>query len=89
MVSEYRAFLYNGDVLFLQTKNMKKNIGTLDRIIRILVAAILAGLYFANVVTGTWGIVLAVVAVALLITALIRFCGLYTLLGITTCKLKK
>jgi hypothetical protein len=89
VVSENRAFLYNGDVLFLQTKNMKKNIGTLDRIIRILVAAILAGLYFANVVTGTWGVILAVVAVVLLITALIHFCGLYTLLGITTRKHNK
>ncbi len=64
---------------------MKKNMGTADRIIRLIIAAIIVVFYFTNVVTGTPGIVLLVLAGILAITTLTGFCGLYTLFGANTC----
>ena len=68
---------------------MKINEGNTDRIVRIVLAAILAVLYFSGVLTGTLGIVLLVAAGVLLITGLTGFCGLYTLLGVDTCSISK
>lgn len=68
---------------------MKKNMGGADRIIRLLVAAVLAYLYFNEVVTGTLGIVFAVLAGVFVLTSLVSFCPLYTLVGLNTCKTKK
>ncbi len=68
---------------------MKKNMGAADRMIRLLLAAIFAGLYFTNIVTGTFGIVLLVLAIVFALTSLVSFCPLYPLLGINTCKVKK
>ena len=67
---------------------MKKNMGAADRLIRLVLAAIFAGLYFTNTVTGTIGIVLLVLAIVFTLTSLVSFCPLYTLLGINTCKAK-
>jgi hypothetical protein len=63
---------------------MKKNMGTIDRVIRIVVALVLIGLYFTHVVTGTLGIVLLVLAGIFILTALISVCPLYLPLGIST-----
>ena len=68
---------------------MKKNMGNADRIIRLIIAAILAYLYFGGVVTGTLGIVLVVVAGVFVLTSLISFCPLYSLVGLNTCPAKK
>ena len=68
---------------------MKKNIGSADRIIRILLAALAAFLYFTNVVTGTLGIVILVVGGILLLTSLAGTCPLYRLVGLNTCPAKK
>jgi hypothetical protein len=68
---------------------MKKNVGAADKVIRIIIAALLVILYFANVVHGTLGIILLIVALVLLITAFTGFCGLYVLFGISTCKKEK
>lgn len=67
---------------------MKKNMGGADRIIRILIAAVLAYLYFSGTVTGILGIVLIVVAGVFVLTSLVSFCPLYPLLGINTCSKK-
>jgi hypothetical protein len=67
---------------------MKKNMGSTDKIIRLVVAALIAVLYFTNVVTGTLAIVLGVVAVIFAATSLINFCPLYTLIGVNTCSVK-
>lgn len=67
---------------------MKANMGTIDKIIRLAVAAIVAILYFTEVVTGTLGIVLLVAAAVFVLTSLISFCPLYPILGINTCKKK-
>ncbi len=51
--------------------------GTIDRIIRILVAIIIAGLYFANIINGTLAIVLLIFAGIFILTSFISFCPLY------------
>ncbi len=68
---------------------MKKNMGNADRIFRIIIAALIAVLYFTNTITDTLGIVLLVLAGVFLLTSLISFCPLYTLVGINTCTAKK
>ena len=68
---------------------MKKNMGATDRIIRTLIAVVIAVLYFTHIITGTLGIVLLVFSVVFLLTSLVSFCPLYTLLGINSCPLKK
>ena len=65
---------------------MKKNIGNADRIIRVLIAVLVAVLYFTKIISGTAGIVLLILAGILLITSVTGFCGIYTLFGISTCK---
>lgn len=67
---------------------MKKNMGNGDRAVRLIVAAIIALLYFTNTISGTLAIILGVVAIIFVATSLINFCPLYTLLGINTCKTK-
>jgi len=68
---------------------MKKNMGSVDRIIRVLIAAMLAFLYFNGTISGTLGIIAVVAAVVFAATSLISFCPLYPLLGINTCPTKK
>jgi hypothetical protein len=63
--------------------------GNTDRIIRLLVAAVIAVLYFTNVITGTVAIILLALAVIFAVTSFISFCPLYTLFGISTCPVKK
>ena len=65
---------------------MKANMGSADRIIRAVVAIIIAALYFTNVIPGTLGIVLLVVAGVFLLTSLISFCPLYPIFGLSTKK---
>jgi hypothetical protein len=65
---------------------MKKNMGTIDKVIRILIAVVLAILYFTNVISGVLGIVLLVLAVVFVLTSLISFCPLYLPFGINTGK---
>jgi hypothetical protein len=63
---------------------MKMNMGTIDKVIRILVAFVLAILFFANIITGILGIVLLVLAGVFVLTSLISFCPLYWPFGINT-----
>ena len=65
---------------------MKKNMGTIDRSVRILVAAVVALLYFTNVIAGTLAVVLLAVSAIFVITALLGFCPLYTLIKASTSK---
>jgi len=68
---------------------MKKNVGICDKGIRIALAVLIGVLYFFNIITGFWGIVLLVFAVVLLITGFLNTCGLYSVFGINTCSKKK
>lgn len=63
--------------------------GNADRIIRVLIAAIIAVLYITNTVTGTLAYVLLALGGIFLLTSLVGSCPLYSLFGISTCKLKK
>jgi hypothetical protein len=67
---------------------MKKNMGGADRVIRVIIAAIIAVLYFTKVIPGTLGIVLLALAGIFVLTSLISFCPLYAPFGISTCKKK-
>ncbi|OHC24123.1 MAG: hypothetical protein A3J71_20200 [Pseudomonadales bacterium RIFCSPHIGHO2_02_FULL_60_43] len=62
---------------------MKANVGTLDRSLRIAAGLILLGLSLSGVI-GLWGLI----GIVPLATGLFRFCPLYPLLGISTCKTK-
>ena len=68
---------------------MKRNLGTADKIIRVIIAAVVAVLYFTNIITGTFGIVMMVIAGVLLLTSLVSFCPLYAMVGLSTCLSKK
>ncbi|MBN1337905.1 MAG: DUF2892 domain-containing protein [Bacteroidales bacterium] len=67
---------------------MKTNMGSMDKILRIAAAVIIGILYFTNIIEGTLGIVLLIVAGIMVLTSLIGFCPAYTLLGMNTCKKK-
>jgi hypothetical protein len=67
---------------------MIKNIGQTDKIVRIVLALVLAGLDFFEVVKGGFSWVLSVVAIVLLVTALINFCPLYKVIGYSSCPIE-
>lgn len=67
---------------------MKKNMGNADRIIRLVIVAVIAILYFTGTVTGTLATVLLVAGTIFLFTVLTSFCPLYTLFGLNTCPRK-
>ena len=68
---------------------MKKNMGTIDKMARILVAAIIVVLFFLGVIEGTLAIVLLVFAGVFVLTSLISVCPLYPLVGMDTTKKKE
>lgn len=68
---------------------MKKNVGSIDRLVRFILAAILLVLVIAKVVTGVVAIVLIVLAAVFMLTGLINFCPLYAPFGINTGKKKE
>jgi hypothetical protein len=68
---------------------MKKNMGTADKVVRIIIALVIAGLVYTKVLTGTLGIVLLVLAIIFVITSFLSFCPLYLPFGISTCKSEK
>jgi Protein of unknown function (DUF2892) len=67
---------------------MKQNMGSIDRILRIIIAAVFGLLYFNGIVTGTWGIVLLVLGGVFVLTSLVGSCPLYSIFGINTCPRK-
>jgi hypothetical protein len=68
---------------------MKKNMGTTDRVIRLIAAIAVGVLYGLNLISGTVAIVLGIVAGAFLVTSLIGWCPMYLPFGISTCKTTK
>lgn len=63
--------------------------GTADRLIRVLIAIVFFVLFFTKTVSGTLGIVLVVLGTVFVLTSLVSFCPLYTLVGLNTCPAKK
>jgi hypothetical protein len=68
---------------------MKANMGSADKIIRIIIALIFGVLYFTGTVSGTLGYVLLGLGGVFVLTSAIGFCPLYTILGIRTCPAPK
>lgn len=68
---------------------MKKNMGGADRTIRIVVAIVVAVLYFTGTVTGVLGAVLLALGAIFLATSFVSFCPLYAIFGFSTCKVKE
>jgi len=60
-----------------------------DRVVRILVAAIIAVLYFTGTVTGILGYILLALGGIFVFTSIVSFCPLYALFGVSTCSTKK
>jgi hypothetical protein len=67
---------------------MKANMGSTDKMVRIILAIVIAILFFTNVISGVLGTILLILAVVLVLTALLGFCPLYALLGFRTNKIK-
>jgi len=67
---------------------MKKNMGNIDRIIRLVLAVIFAALYFTGTVTGTLGVALVILGAVFVLTSLVSFCPLYRIVGLNTCPTK-
>ncbi|TVQ04608.1 MAG: DUF2892 domain-containing protein [Balneolaceae bacterium] len=65
---------------------MKKNMGSTDRIIRTIIAIIVAVLYFTGVLSGTAAIILGVLAAVFLLTSAVGICPLYIPVGLSTKK---
>lgn len=68
---------------------MKKNVGTIDKAIRILVALVVVVLFFTHVISGALAIILLILAVILVLTSVISFCPLYFPFGLSTNKKKE
>jgi hypothetical protein len=68
---------------------MKKNMGTVDRVIRILLAVVVTILYFTNQISGTLAIILGLFAVIFVLTSFIGFCPLYVPFKLSTKKAEK
>ena len=64
---------------------MKNNMGSTDKMIRFVLAAVFAGLYFSGIVAGTLGILLLVLGAVFVFTSAISFCPIYAVLGVSTC----
>lgn len=60
---------------------MEKNVGSVERAARFVLAAVLAGLYFSGTISGTIGIAALAFAVVMLVTAALSYCPIYTILS--------
>ncbi len=67
---------------------MKKNMGSADKVIRLLLAALFIILFVFNLVGGVFGYILLILALVFILTSLVSFCPLYAMFGIKTCKTK-
>ena len=65
---------------------MKPNLSNLDRLIRVVVAALFAYLYFGGIVTGAFGIALVVLGAVFILTSIVGFCPLYAMFKLSTLK---
>ena len=68
---------------------MKKNMGSADRVLRIVLAAIVGVLFALNIISGTTAIILGILAIVFVVTSFVSFCPLYLPLGISTIKNKE
>ena len=81
--------LYGLKLQTLKGLTMKKNMGNADRIIRFMVAALIAILYFTNLINGTAAVILGIIAIIFIATSFMSFCPLYLPFGIKKKKKSK
>ncbi len=67
---------------------MKKNMGIVDRVLRIILAIVVAILIYMGTLSGTAALILGIIAGIFLLTSLVGYCGLYKVIGISTCTTK-
>ena len=65
--------------------DMKKNMGSTDKTIRLLLAAVFAVLFFSGIIAGIGGYILLALAAVFVLTSLIGYCPVYALVGLSTC----
>jgi hypothetical protein len=68
---------------------MKKNVGTIDKVIRILIALVIIVLFFSHIISGTLAIILLILSGILIVTSFISLCPIYLMLGLSTEKKNK
>jgi uncharacterized membrane protein len=68
---------------------MDKNMGKIDRWVRVIFALVVNALYFADVITGTFGLVMIVISIVFVLTSVTSFCPIYKIIGINSCAAKK
>ena len=68
---------------------MKKNLGSLDRLTRLTVVALITSLYFTNLTSDLNATISLAIALVLIITSLSGWCFFYAILGIKTCPVKR
>jgi hypothetical protein len=67
---------------------MKKNMGNIDKIIRVIIALAFSALYFTGTVTGIFGYILLALGAIFILTSIMNFCPLYLPFGLSTCSKK-
>ena len=65
---------------------MKRNLSNIDRIVRLVIAALFAYLYFGGVLPGTLGLVLFVLGIVFVLTSIVSFCPIYAMFKLSTYK---
>jgi hypothetical protein len=65
---------------------MESNLHKLDRVLRIIVAALIGYMSFIGMFEGQLALILPIVAIVFALTGIINFCPLYKLMGISTRK---
>lgn len=68
---------------------MKTNMGSIDRVVRIIIAIAISVLFFTNIITGILAIVLLILAGVFVLTSLVSFCPIYVIVGVRTNKKKE
>jgi len=68
---------------------MNKNMGLIDKAIRLIFALAVVVLYFTNIIDGWLAVILGIFALIFIATTFLSFCPLYTLFGINTCSVKE
>jgi len=67
---------------------MKTNMGSMDKIVRLIIAALFIGLYITDTISGVMGVILLILAGVFILTSFMSFCPIYTIFGYSTCASK-
>lgn len=70
-------------LIYSKSDIMKKNVGTIDRVFRLVVGI---ALITYGIVNQSW--LMGLIGIVPILTAFIRFCPLYTIIGVSTCKVE-